>query len=255
MSDRPVVLIISGIDPANGAGMGRDIITVKECGCHPVSIPSVLTVQNSILFERSAAVDTGYILDSLGSLEKEFTFASVKIGLLPFDEEWTGALASYIEHYKVPVVIDPVLKATADRSAFNSFVNNYKQLIIGRNKVLTPNLRELEIIHRSIYGSSASQHEMASKIAKELLCTVITTFEGSQPAVNITTSYSSTDIPLILHRPDIRYHGTGCAFSSAMASVLAKGENIETAVKTSAQYLLEKVKVSSRFHSDGQNYL
>lgn len=255
MSDRPVVLIISGLDPANGAGIGRDIITVKECGCHPVSIPSVLTVQNSISFERSYPVDTGYILDALGSLEKELSFSSVKIGLLPFDEEWTGALASFLERYSVPVVIDPVLKATADNSAFNSFVNTYRKLITDRNKVLTPNLRELEILHKSIYGNSGSQLEMASRIAKELLCTVITTFEGSQPVVNITTSCSSTDIPLTIHRPEIRYHGTGCAFSSAIASFLAKGETIETAVKISAQYLLEKVKSSSRFHPDGQNYL
>lgn len=255
MSDRPVVLIISGIDPANGAGMGRDIITVKECGCHPVSIPSVLTIQNSMSFERSSTVDTAYIRDSLGSLEKEFVFSSVKIGLIPFDEKWTGALASFIERYSVPIVIDPVSKATADKSAFNSFVNNYRRLITGRNKILTPNLRELEIIHKSIYGNSGSQLEMASRIAKELLCTVITTFEGSQPVVNITTSCSSTDIPLIIHRPETRYHGTGCAFSSAIASELAKGENMETAVKTATQYLLEKVKVSSRFHPDGQNYL
>lgn len=255
MSDRPVVLIISGIDPANGAGTGRDIITVNDNGCHPVSIPSVLTVQNSISFERSVATDMEYIKDSLESLEKEFIFSSVKTGLLPMDEKWIGAFISLIEKFKIPVVIDPVIKATADMSAGYSLSQNYKMLITGLNKILTPNFSELEMIYRFIYGNSGSRFEMASKLAKDFSCTVVTTFEGLQPYVNIMTSNSSTDIPLTIYKPELKYHGTGCAFSSALASGLAKGLDIENAVRKSAQYVLEKIQRSARFHSNGQNFL
>ncbi|HPS29406.1 MAG TPA: bifunctional hydroxymethylpyrimidine kinase/phosphomethylpyrimidine kinase [bacterium] len=255
MSEKPVILIISGIDPTNGAGLGRDIITVRDNGGFPVSAPSTLTVQNSMNFEYYQEVDIKYLRDCLESLEKEFSFSAVKTGLLPLNGQWIRELSEILQKFTIPVVIDTVFKASSSQSDMTIIPDSYTDLIRGANKIITPNLKELELIHLKLTGKKETQKKMAKYVSDKLSCSVVTTFEGRLPVISITTNGSSIGVPITLYEPDRKFHGTGCTFSSALATNLAKGENLTDSVKNAADHTLEKVKKAILFNELGQYFL
>ncbi|MGI6395542.1 MAG: bifunctional hydroxymethylpyrimidine kinase/phosphomethylpyrimidine kinase [bacterium] len=255
MFNLPPVLVISGIDPTNGAGAGRDILTIRENGCHPLSVPSVLTVQNSMNFRKSEAVAFDYISESIELLQKEFQISSIKTGLLPLEREWISNLTKKIALFNVPTVIDTVFKATASNSKELIIPDSYLDFISGSNKVITPNLKELGQIYLKFKNSLNSAPEMAEQISKEFGCTVVTTFEGTEPFVAVTTGSKTTKISIELFDKTRKIHGTGCTFSSALAANLAKKREITKSIKAAADYTLKKIKKSAKYSETGQYFL
>ncbi|HQO92874.1 MAG TPA: bifunctional hydroxymethylpyrimidine kinase/phosphomethylpyrimidine kinase [bacterium] len=251
----PAILIISGVDPTNGAGMGRDISTVRENDGFPISVPSVLTIQNSMDFSGVIPVSFDYVSDSIDVLQDEFQIYSIKTGLLPFENEWISKLTEKLQNFKVPIVIDPVFKATSSKVENLIVPDSYISFMAGDNKVITPNLKELKIIHRLLKNSEETVEIMSENISKELGCCVVTTFEAGESFIFVTGRGVTTKIPIELFEPQRNIHGTGCTFSSSLAVNLAKGIPLNESVGLSAQYTLEKVKKSVRYNKSGQYFL
>ena len=44
---KPVVMVFSGSDPTSGAGLQADVLTVAELDCHPLTIVTSITIQNT----------------------------------------------------------------------------------------------------------------------------------------------------------------------------------------------------------------
>lgn len=255
MFKQPAILIISGVDPTNGAGLGRDISTVRENDGFPVSVPSVLTVQNSMDFWSAVAVDFEYVSKSIDFLTEEFQIYAVKTGLLPLESRWISELTKKLEKFSVPIVIDPVFKATASKKGSLIIPSSHIEFIRGPNKVITPNLKELRIIHQLLRNSEEKPEIMAENISKELGCSVVTTFEAGEPFISVTARGITNKIPIELFEPQRQIHGTGCTFSTSLAVNLAKGISLNESVASAAQYTLQKVKRSVRYNKSGQYFL
>lgn len=256
MLNPPAILVISGIDPANGAGMGRDIATIREIGGHPLSIPSVLTVQNSMKFYLSQPVSIEYVTESINILEYEFQFSAIKTGLLPLENDWISSLSRIFDKFTIPVVIDPVFKATSDgRSENVEIPDSYIPFISGAGKFITPNLKELELIHIKMFKQIDFPYIMAENISKRTGCSIITTFEGKEPFITVTEKEKHSKINIELFETERSIHGTGCTFSSALAVNLGKGLEIINAVKSAADYTLGKIRKSVIYNNSGQYYL
>lgn len=254
MSEKPAVLILSGIDPTNGAGLGRDILTVKETGCYPLSIPTVLTVQNSMKFHSSKSTDIEYIRHSIDLLKDEFTIKAIKTGLVPTDEKWLEKFSQMLSDFSCPIVVDTVVKATSDNSG-TEIPKSYLKLISRSNRVITPNLKELRNIHLLAFKTEDSQKNMAENISKKFGCRILTTFEGKDNLIAITDGNSTESIKIKLIDPHRSYHGTGCTFSSALASFLASGDTLSGSVRKAADYTTQKISSAIKFKDEGQYFL
>lgn len=252
---KPAILVISGLDPTNGAGMGEDISVILEKNCRPLSLPSVLTLQNSFEFNGVVPVPIKYIVDSIELLKKEFEFSAVKIGLLPNDEGWLADFSQILKNFKIPTVIDPVFKATSDKSGDFSISKSYMNLLESGDIFLTPNLRELRKIYESAFNLTKSAEEMAKELSLRLNCSIIVTFECEKPLVMVSQKGENFKIPIKIFAPERSIHGTGCAFSSALASDLALGKDICKAVESSADFVYKKAIKSMRYNSKGKFYL
>ncbi len=254
MSETPAVLILSGVDPTNGAGLGRDILTVRELGCYPLSIPTVLTVQNSMRFDSSKAVEIEYIRHSIDLLNEEFSIKAVKTGLVPTDEKWIEIFAEILENFSVPIVIDTVVKATTD-STERTIPEGYLKLLTGSNRIIKPNLNELKMLHQLVFSHENSPETMARNISEKFGCTVLTTFEGRKDHILLTSQDYVEKIDLEIINSNNSYHGTGCTFSSALASFLAKGHSLQNSVNEAAAYTSLKISGAVRFSDKGQHFL
>lgn len=254
MSEIRAVLILSGIDPTNGAGLGRDILTVKETGCHPLSVPTVLTVQNSMRFDSSELVNIDYIQKSIELLQEEFSIKAVKTGLVPTERAWLKDFSELLDQFCVPIVTDTVIKATSDSNDLEIPVS-YLKLITGKNRIITPNLKELKNIHQLAFGKEDRTEKMAVNIAEKFDCTVLTTFEGKKDTILLAEKGKTEEAVIEIFNSDNSYHGTGCTFSSALASCLGQEKSLRESIKKASVYTLAKVKNSIQFNPEGQHFL
>ncbi len=254
---KPAVLILAGLDPTGGAGLAADISAVRACNCHPLILPTALTVQNSFAFTASYPVDPEYLQESFNLLLQEFSPAALKIGLAPLENTiWIQRIAAMLSVVNVPMVIDPVLKATAADSLPQSPVTAFFTFAEEHAAVLTPNTKELAHI-AALYqlDPASSPDTLAARLTARTKLKLAVTFEGAEGRILVAekgTLHSVYFTPIPLTR---QIHGTGCRFSTALACFLGQEQELLQAVRSAADYMSEIIKDRCAFHPQGQEYL
>jgi len=105
----PIVMVFAASDPSGGAGLQADIMTLSSMGCHPLSVLTALTVQDSAGVEDAMAIDADWVADQARALLEDMPVAAFKIGMLGSVEN-IAAIAEIISDYpEIPLILDPVL--------------------------------------------------------------------------------------------------------------------------------------------------
>src|SRR5262245_59272621 len=112
---RPRVLVIGGLDPSGGAGITADAHAVAACGGFPLAVASCLTVQNRHGFRRVEPVAPNLLAAMLDAAADDGQLRAIKIGMVatPAVAVALGRWLAARRAEGVPVVVDPVLSATA----------------------------------------------------------------------------------------------------------------------------------------------
>lgn len=253
----PQLFILSGFDPTGGAGIIADVFTARDMGVFPISAPSVLTVQNSINFSSSQNIGYKYIIDAAALLFAEFSPCCAKVGLVPSgDAVWLSEIKKAVLS-KIPrVVIDPVLKATACEG-YSQISPEYLNFISGSNVVLTPNNIELERLALQFLPEFKAMDCEQKAIALHKLtgADIVVKFEGREGRVLVISNGCADNIIFDIIAIDRPVHGTGCRFSAAVASCLAKDMKLHESVKKSIEYMSGKIKERVAFNLSGQDYI
>ena len=105
----PLVLTFAASDPSGGAGMQADLLTLASMGCHPLSVITAITVQDSLGVEGVLAIDSDWVADQARRLLEDMPVDAFKIGVLGSVEN-IAAIAEIVSDYPdVPLIFDPVL--------------------------------------------------------------------------------------------------------------------------------------------------
>ena len=105
----PVVLTFAASDPTCGAGLQADILTLASLGCHPLSVVTAITVQDTAGVEGVLPIDAEWVADQARALLEDMPVAAFKLGMMG-SVEVIAAIAEVISDYPdIPVVLDPVL--------------------------------------------------------------------------------------------------------------------------------------------------
>lgn len=248
------LLVLAGLDPTGGAGLIADAATARALGCYPLTVPTTLTVQNSLRFASAAPVDPSYIAAAIDTLADEFTFDTVKVGLVPAaDGAWLDTVGALVRGRCRHIVIDPVLKATAAAHAVRPNAP-FLRFISGPGTVITPNARELGLIADALGLAVDTPGVTARAVNAATGATVVVTFETEKAVVLIAGQGGTVEIPVTLVPLDRPVHGTGCRFSTAIACGLAAGMPLPDAVERAAAHLTAQLGRIERFHPDGQDH-
>ncbi len=220
------VLTIAGSDSSGGAGIQADIKTITYFKCYAMSVITALTAQNTQEVKSIFNTTPKFIREQLNTTCSDIKPDSIKIGMLS-DKKIIQEISKFIDNYKISkVVLDPVMVSTSGylllkKSAISSLTKN----LITKSMIITPNLKEAEILTNTKINSKddmINAIQILEKIgAKDILIKgliKIHFFESS-----IIKSKNT--------------HGTGCTLSSAIASNLALGEDILNSVKKSRNYI------------------
>jgi hydroxymethylpyrimidine/phosphomethylpyrimidine kinase len=252
MSDiPPIVLTFAATDPSGGAGLQADILTIASMGCHPLSIVTAITVQDTSGVDDVQPVDADWVADQARAVLEDMPVAAFKIGLLGSVEN-IAAIAEVISDYPdIPLVLDPVLASgRGDELANEDMVDALRELLLPQTTILTPNSMEAR---RLVQDEENEQDDPAlAECAKRILLlgceyVLITGTHEHTPKV-INTLYGERGLVRSDNWPRLPgiYHGSGCTLSSAIAALLANGLTMEEAVREAQEYTWEALKYGFR---------
>lgn len=232
-------LTIAGSDSSGGAGIQADIKTMTAHGIYAMSAITALTAQNTLGVTEIYPVSVGFLAKELDAIFTDIYPDAVKIGMLS-SQELMEVVKDKMEEYKVKhLVLDPVMVATSGSDLMEN--NAYKYMLdklFPLAEIVTPNIPEAE----KLAG-------IKIKNAEDMIHAGQIIFDTSGAAVLVKGGHSINDANDILvyeggfhsfegkRIDNPNTHGTGCTLSSAIASNLAKGDNLITAVEKAKEYI------------------
>jgi hydroxymethylpyrimidine/phosphomethylpyrimidine kinase len=240
-----VVLSIAGFDPSAGAGTAADLKTIAACGAYGIAAITALTVQNTVGVLEVVPMDSKVLEAQLESLIGDVEPQAVKVGMLATQSNLEVLVRFLTKHDLPNVVVDPVFRSSSGRPLLeDAAIDRFREALLPLAQCLTPNCEEAA---RLTQGAVRTTEEM--KIAAEKLfhfgCrSVVVTGGDREEAVDVF--FDGTNLKVLAH-PRIQTnntHGTGCTFSSAVASFLALGFAIESAVIQAKEFVTQALRHS-----------
>lgn len=226
------ILAIAGSDSCGGAGIQADIKTITSLGAHALTAITAVTAQNSLGIVSIQKIPSKFISKQIEAIVQDIYPDAAKIGML-----YTGAavkeVARVIKKYRIPrMVVDPVLSASTGKGLLESeAIPMLKEILFPLARVVTPNLDEAEILTgRKV--RNVKEMEEASKMIKSFGPDVVVT-GGHLKGECVDLLYNGRD----MHRfwgsriKTEHTHGSGCVFSTALATFLALEDDVKKAAE------------------------
>ena len=236
----PIVLSFAASDPTGGAGVQADLLTLASMGCHPLSVITALTVQDTRGVDDLLAIDSDWVVDQARKLLEDMPVAAFKLGVLGSVENITAIAEILSDYPDVPVILDPVLASgRGDALASEDMINVLRELIIPQTTVLTPNSMEARrLTEEDDDEDDPALDECASRLIS-LGCeyVLITGTHENTPEV-INTLYGEEGVIRSdrWKRLPGSFHGSGCTLASAIAATMANGLDVPEAVREAQEY-------------------
>jgi len=253
----PNVLSIAGSDPSGGAGIQADLRTFSAIGVYGCAIPAALTSQNTVAVTGVFQVPVEFLRQQLDAVFSDVRIDAVKIGMLGSAEAIRAVAAALRQYHPGIVVLDPVLRASTGATLLEeNAINILRSELLPLGTVSTPNAEEagalLGIAPPSTVGDAI---QAATRLAGLTMRSVLVTGISSRS----TGSSSATSVDVLYHLgqsdqfhvPRIESpntHGTGCTLSSAMAALLALGQDLRTACRNAQRFVADAIAAGARLH-------
>ena len=237
-------LTIAGSDSSGGAGIQADLKAMTLNGVYAMSVITALTAQNTQGVTAILDVSPEFIVDQMDAVFTDIYPDAIKIGMVS-SPEIVEAIAESLEKYQAHnLVLAPVMVATSGakllkEEAMDSLINR----LIPLADVITPNIPEGEILAEMEIKSEDDMQKAAELIGDKYDCAVL--LKGGHK-VNDANDLLYMDGKFKWFRSDRidnpNTHGTGCTLSSAIASNLAKGLDLDEAIAHAKTYLTEALR-------------
>lgn len=247
----PIVLSFAASDSTGGAGIQADILTLASMGCHPLSVITAVTVQDTAGVDDVMALDPEWVADQARAVLEDMPVHVFKIGLLGSVEVIT-AIAEVVSDYPdIPLVLDPVLASgRGDELANEEMVAAMRELLLPQATIITPNSFEARRLAQD-YEDDNDMPDL-SQCAERLLrmgCEYVLitgTHENTSHVVNSLYGTSGVIRTDSWDRLAGSYHGSGCTLASAIAAALANGLPIAEGVYEAQEYTWQSLKAGFR---------
>jgi hydroxymethylpyrimidine/phosphomethylpyrimidine kinase len=232
-------LSIAGSDSSGGAGIQADIKTMSAHGVYAMSAITALTAQNTTGVTDILDSTPAFLSAQLDAVFTDIFPDAVKIGMVS-SSELISVIAQKLRQYGARhIVVDPVMVATSgSRLLQENAVQALKTELLPLAEVATPNIPEAEILAEMPISSPEDMERAAELISRRYHCAVLCKGGHDLNDANDLLWKDGTGHWFKgrrINNPNT--HGTGCTLSSAIASNLAKGMDLEEAVRRAKDYI------------------
>jgi len=235
------VLIIAGSDSGGGAGIQADIKTVTMLGAYAATAITALTAQNTEGVFGVLPVPPDFIRRQIEVVLDDIGADAIKTGML-HDLPVIETIAAVLDERAagIPLVVDPVMVAKGGARLIDpDALGGLKRLLIARADILTPNLREAEILCGTTIGNLAEMRAAGERLLA-LGCRAVLVKGGHLAAPTVSDVLVTAQHARVWESPRLETrhtHGTGCTLASAIAAGLAQGHALEDAVDRARAYV------------------
>jgi hydroxymethylpyrimidine/phosphomethylpyrimidine kinase len=246
------VLTIAGSDSGGGAGIQADLKTMAAIGCYGMSVITALTAQNTRGVSGIHPVPPPFAADQIAAVFSDIGADAVKIGML-YSAQLIEVIARQLKKYGAEnIVLDPVMVAqSGDKLLQDDAIQAIKEYLMPLADVVTPNIPEAEVlINRSILGLEDMQtaaKALAGHGSRSILIKGGHLEDGDSTDL-LYLAGEDRFVRLAAKRiASKNNHGTGCTLSSAIASYLARGNDIENAVRKAKTYIQNAIRAGADY--------
>lgn len=243
----PISLTIAGSDPTGGAGLQADLRVFWYFGVYGVSAITSITCQNTTGVEGLYPLSAEELERQLTVLLDDIQPQSLKTGMI-YSRENVEVIEKIIKRYGLTnLVIDPVTVSSTGVSLLEDrSLDILRERLIPLSKVITPNLYEASLL-TGINIEHIEDMKGAAKRLKEMGAeTVVITGGHLEGNVSVDVFYDGDFFLLQAERISGEFHGTGCAFSAAIAANLALGKSSLESVRIAKDFL--KIALTKAFY-------
>ena len=236
------VISIATSDSGAGAGIQADLKAFLRCGVYGTTAIVATTAQNTVGVTDIYAFPPEVATQQIEAVASDIGADAVKTGML-FNAGIISAVAEVIDRLNLPnVIVDPVMVAESGAVLLEpDAVETYKNELFPLATAITPNVNEAF----ALLGEGPDENRIED-------CAVTLHALGPQ-AVIITGGHTASGADLLYDgegfvrikgpvHPSHNTHGAGCTHSSALASFLALGYDLEEAAQRAHAVATEAVE-------------
>ncbi len=248
----PCVMTFAATDPSGGAGLQADILALASIGCHPLSVVTGITVQDTVGVESVMALDADWINDQARTILEDVQISAFKLGLLGSVEN-VAVIAEIVADYPdVPLLIDPILTSgRGDELSSEEMQAAVCELLFPQATLITPNsieARRLAFYDEGEEVKYSALEESAQRLMQMGASYVLITGTHERSTDVVNSLYGTDGLIKEYHWERLAgsYHGSGCTLTSAIAACLAHGLTIEDAIQEAQEYTWQALKNAFR---------
>lgn len=247
----PSVMTFAATDPSSGAGLQADILTFASIGCHPLSVVTGITVQDTVGVESVMVFDADWVDEQARTILEDMQVSAFKIGMLGSVENIAVIAEIMADYPETPLLIDPILASgRGDELANEEMQAAMIELLFPQATLITPNSLEARRLAFAEVADDMDESEEISldETAKHLLdmgpeyVLITGTHERSAEVVNTLYGESGLIKAYSWERLPGSYHGSGCTLTSAIAACIAHGLTMEEAILEAQEYTWQTLK-------------
>ncbi|MGA2287409.1 bifunctional hydroxymethylpyrimidine kinase/phosphomethylpyrimidine kinase [Bradyrhizobium sp.] len=246
----PVALTIAGSDSSGGAGIQADLKTFAALGVYGASVITALTAQNTVGVSGIHQVPADFVSAQIDAVFSDLAVTAVKIGMVAQLSTVDAIVAGFARWPTVPVVLDPVMVATSgDRLLAADAIEALRTRLVPRAALITPNLPEAAALLNEpvAVGEATIASQGRRLIALGCPAVLIKGGHGQGPeSIDYLITAGGT---IALAAPRLatqNTHGTGCSLAAAITAGLARGEDLETAVRHAKVWVSAAIAAADR---------
>ncbi|MFA9373241.1 MAG: bifunctional hydroxymethylpyrimidine kinase/phosphomethylpyrimidine kinase [Poseidonibacter sp.] len=232
-----IILSIAGSDSGGGAGIQADIKSAQYHGVFSTTAITAITAQNTTGVQNVLALDASFVQEQIKSVLSDFDVKAIKIGMLG-SKELILAVKESLKDINIPIILDPVAISRAGSKLLDDDAIESLKEIFDLALIITPNKHEAKLFFNvekkeDILNATSYNTNILFKNLEENenTCTDILLTKEKQ-LIEYSSKKANT----------LNTHGTGCSFSSSIASIIAKGKNLDEAIIISKEYIYKAIE-------------
>ncbi|ODS32567.1 MAG: phosphomethylpyrimidine kinase [Candidatus Scalindua rubra] len=249
------VLTIAGSDSCSGAGVQADLKTINALGAYGTCAITAITVQNTLGVRSVFEVPASFVGQQIDTVVTDIGADSLKTGML-VNDEIVEVVCNRIKKYNLKkIVVDPIIEShKGERLLSSGGVKKLRSVLIPLSYLVTPNVPEAEVLAGLKISNSSDMKDAAKSIYKQGAANVLIKGGHIARQTNCEENVLKGEIVDVFYDgKSFEYlkedriktenvHGTGCIYSAAIATELAKGNDLAGSINDAKEFVTKIIK-------------